>query len=303
MNTNVTQQATIIGTYSQRMLVKTSNNEVLFAKIKGKKIQPVCGDQIEISPIAQESDWLINKIIPRNNELTRSNYSHKREVIAANITMIAVVVSDPPKPDWFIVDRYIGAAESMGIKACIICNKIDLNWETEQYSKTIKNYQLIGYPVIYCSAETKSNLEKILEHLKNETAIFVGQSGAGKSSIINQISRNSNQLTQEISSKKKEGKHTTVNSNILDLDNGGKVMDSPGVRDYSPIIDSTYKVVGSFVEIEAEGLNCKFNNCSHAKEQSCAVKEAVNDERIDPRRYESYKRLLNITQKNNHKRY
>ncbi|MFQ3362161.1 MAG: ribosome biogenesis GTPase [Woeseiaceae bacterium] len=303
MNTNVTQQATIIGTYSQRMLVKTSNNEVLFAKIKGKKIQPVCGDQIEISPIAQESDWLINKIIPRNNELTRSNYSHKREVIAANITMIAVVVSDPPKPDWFIVDRYIGAAESMGIKACIICNKIDLNWETEQYSKTIKNYQLIGYPVIYCSAETKSNLEKILEHLKNETAIFVGQSGAGKSSIINQISRNSNQLTQEISSKKKEGKHTTVNSNILDLDNGGKVMDSPGVRDYSPIIDSTYKVVGSFVEIEAEGLNCKFNNCSHAKEQNCAVKEAVNDERIDPRRYESYKRLLNITQKNNHKRY
>jgi|TARA_B110000263_G_scaffold250194_1_gene271481 ribosome biogenesis GTPase len=303
MNTNVTQQATIIGTYSQRMLVKTSNNEVLFAKIKGKKIQPVCGDQIEISPIAQESDWLINKIIPRNNELTRSNYSHKREVIAANITMIAVVVSDPPKPDWFIVDRYIGAAESMGIKACIICNKIDLNWETEQYSKTIKNYQLIGYPVIYCSAETKSNLEKILEHLKNETAIFVGQSGVGKSSIINQISRNSNQLTQEISSKKKEGKHTTVNSNILDLDNGGKVMDSPGVRDYSPIIDSTYKVVGSFVEIEAEGLNCKFNNCSHAKEQNCAVKEAVNDERIDPRRYESYKRLLNITQKNNHKRY
>ena len=303
MNTNVTQQATIIGTYSQRMLVKTSNNEVLFAKIKGKKIQPVCGDQIEISPIAQESDWLINKIIPRNNELTRSNYSHKREVIAANLTMIAVVVSDPPKPDWFIVDRYIGAAESMGIKACIICNKIDLNWETEQYSKTIKNYQLIGYPVIYCSAETKSNLEKILEHLKNETAIFVGQSGVGKSSIINQISRNSNQLTQEISSKKKEGKHTTVNSNILDLDNGGKVMDSPGVRDYSPIIDSTYKVVGSFVEIEAEGLNCKFNNCSHAKEQNCAVKEAVNDERIDPRRYESYKRLLNITQKNNHKRY
>lgn len=303
MNTNVTQQATIIGTYSQRMLVKTSNNEVLFAKIKGKKIQPVCGDQIEISPIAQESDWLINKIIPRNNELTRSNYSHKREVIAANITMIAVVVSDPPKPDWFIVDRYIGAAESMGIKACIICNKIDLNWETEQYSKTIKNYQLIGYPVIYCSAETKSNLEKILEHLKNETAIFVGQSGVGKSSIINQISRNSNQLTQEISSKKKEGKHTTVNSNILDLDNGGKVMDSPGVRDYSPIIDSTYKVVGSFVEIEAEGLNCKFNNCSHAKEQNCAVKEAVNDERIDPRRYESYKRLLNITQKNNQKRY
>jgi len=303
MNTNVTQQATIIGTYSQRMLVKTSNNEILFAKIKGKKIQPVCGDQIEISPIAKESDWLINKIIPRNNELTRSNYSHKREIIAANITMIAVVVSDPPKPDWFIVDRYIGAAESMSIKACIICNKIDLNWKTEQYSKTIKNYQSIGYPVIHCSAETKSNLEKILEYLENETAIFVGQSGVGKSSIINQISRNSNQLTQEISSKKKEGKHTTVNSNILDLNNGGKVMDSPGVRDYSPIIDSTYKVVGSFVEIEAEGLKCKFNNCSHAKEQNCAVKEAVNDERIDPRRYKSYKRLLNITQKNNQKRY
>ncbi len=298
MNTNITQKATIIGTYSQRMLVRTINNEVYFAKIKGKKIQPVCGDQIEISSIPNESDWLINNIIPRKNELTRANYSHKREVIAANISMIVVVISDPPKPDWFIVDRYIGAAESMGVRACIICNKIDLHWETEQYSKIIKNYQLIGYPVIHCSAETKLNLEKILGHLKNETAIFVGQSGVGKSSIINQISQNSQQLTQAISSKKKEGKHTTVNSNILDLDNGGKVMDSPGVRDYSPIIDSTYKVVGSFIEIEAEGLKCKFNNCSHAKEQNCAVKEAVDEQRIDSRRYESYKRLLNITQKN-----
>ena len=127
MNTNVTQQAIIIGTYSQRMLVRTIHGDISFAKIKGKKIQPVCGDQVEISPIPNESDWLINKINPRKNELTRNNYSHKREVLAANITMIAVVVSDPPKPDWFIVDRYIGAAESMGVKACIICNKTDLN--------------------------------------------------------------------------------------------------------------------------------------------------------------------------------
>jgi ribosome biogenesis GTPase len=303
MNTNVTQQAIIIGTYSQRMLVRTIHGDISFAKIKGKKIQPVCGDQVEISPIPNESDWLFNKINPRKNELTRNNYSHKREVLAANITMIAVVVSDPPKPDWFIVDRYIGAAESMGVKACIICNKTDLNWETEQYKKTINTYRSIFYPVIHCSAEIQSNLDKILAHLKKETAVFVGQSGVGKSSIINQISRNSNQLTQEISRKKNEGRHTTVNSNILDLDNGGKVMDSPGVRNYSPIIDSTYKVVGSFIEIEAEGLKCKFNNCSHAKEQNCAVKEAVHDERIDPRRYESYKRLLNIIQKNNHKRY
>ena len=81
-------------------------------------------------------------------------------MIAANISMIVVVISDPPKPDWFIVDRYIGAAESMGVRACIICNKIDLHWETEQYSKIIKNYQLIGYPVIHCSAETKSKFRE-----------------------------------------------------------------------------------------------------------------------------------------------
>ena len=303
MNTNVTQAATIIGTYSQRMLIEKADGQVCFAKIKGKKIKPVCGDHIEVTPIPNEDDWLINAIKPRKNELTRNNNNHKREIIAANITMIAIVASDPPKPDWFIVDRYIGAAESMGIKACVISNKTDLDWCHPTYLKILKTYKQLGYPTVECSAKKRSNLEAIMTLLKNEITIFVGQSGVGKSSLINNIALKSNQLTQEISRKKNEGRHTTVNSSILNLKFGGKVMDSPGVRDYSPIIDTVYQVVGSFIEIETEGAFCKYHNCQHIKENKCAVKIAVKEGRIDKRRYDSYKRLLNITKKNNENIY
>ena len=297
MNTNVTQTATIIATYSQRMLIERADGQVCFAKIKGKRLKPVCGDHIETSPIQNEDDWLINAIKPRSNELTRNNNNHKREIIAANISMIAILTSDPPKPDWFIVDRYIGAAESMGIKACVINNKADLNWCSPTYTKILDTYRKLGYPTIDCSAKKKSNLKAIMTLLQDEMTIFVGQSGVGKSSLINVIALESNQLTQEISTKKNEGRHTTVNSCILNLKFGGKVMDSPGVRDYSPIIDTAYQVAGSFIEIEAEGANCKYHNCQHIKENTCAVKVAVDEKRIDQRRYDSYKRLLNITQK------
>ena len=217
--------------------------------------------------------------------------------------MLAITVGKPPKPDWFIVDRYIGAAELMGIKICIIINKEDLDWLNQEVKKIIDSYKEIGYPVITCSAKNKINLNAVNLQLKNNITIFVGQSGVGKSTIINNISYNSEQSTQIISTSTSMGRHTTVNSNMIDLPDGGSVIDSPGVREFIPSIDAKQKVISGFIEIQRYGMHCKYNDCLHIRENTCEVKSALTKKLINERRYESYKRLINMVKQPNKSKY
>jgi len=285
------------------MLVKTSDGEIHNVKIKGKTLKPVCGDEVEIASERNETERVIYKIHSRKNELARYNQNRKKEIIAANLSMLAITVANPPKPDWFIIDRYVGAAELMGIKICLIINKEDLDWINQKTKKIIDSYEEIGYPVIICSAKNKINLNAINLQLKNNITIFVGQSGVGKSTIINNITYESDQSTQAISTTTSLGQHTTVNFNMIDLPNGGSVIDSPGVREFIPIINSETKVISSFTEIQKHGIHCKYNNCLHIKENNCEVKSALKEKLISARRYESYKRLINIVKQSHKSRY
>ncbi|MEC9415037.1 MAG: ribosome small subunit-dependent GTPase A [Pseudomonadota bacterium] len=303
MNSNVSQRALIISTYSRRMLVKTLNGEIHNAKIKGKILKPVCGDKVEIVSERNEPEKIIYKIHTRKNELARYNQNRKKEIIAANLSMLAITVANPPKPDWFIVDRYIGAAELMGIKICLIINKEDLDWIDQETKKIIDSYNEIGYPIITCSAKKKINLNVINLQLKNNITIFVGQSGVGKSTIINNITYKSDQTTQAISETTSMGQHTTVNSNMIDLSDGGSVIDSPGTREFIPIINTETKVISSFAEIQKHGIHCKYNNCLHIRENICEVKSALRGKLISARRYESYKRLINAVKQSNKLKY
>jgi ribosome biogenesis GTPase len=133
--------------------------------------------------------------------------------------------------------------------------------------------------------------------LRDHTAIIVGQSGVGKSSIINSLLGEESLRTAEISGKTREGRHTTVNSELLDLPEGGTVIDSPGVRDYAPALTNAGQVLRGFREIDEAGQNCRFANCRHLREPGCAVKAAVESGAISARRYESYRRLLALTEK------
>lgn len=303
MNSNVSQPALIVSTYSRRMLVKTTDGKIHNAKIKGKILKPVCGDVVEIVSERNEPEKIIHKIHSRKNELTRYNQNRKKESIAANLSMLAITAGNPPKPDWFIVDRYIGAAELMDIKICIIINKEDLNWINQETKIIINSYKEIGYPVIACSAKKKINLNAINLQLKNNVTIFVGQSGVGKSTIINNISCNSEQSTKMISTTTSMGQHTTVNSNMIDLPDGGSVIDSPGVREFIPSIDSEKEVASSFIEIQKHGMHCKYNDCLHIRENNCEVKSALKGKLINERRYESYKRLINEVKQSNKLKY
>lgn len=291
--TSAMNRATVIATYSRRMRLRLEGGAEVDARIKGKRIKAVCGDEVEAQPLPNETDWLITRILDRRNELTRPNMRGKVEVLAANLDYLLVVAAAEPKPDWFIVDRYLCAAELMGIDAGVVFNKTDLAGESPD--NELQVYADIGYDVVRCSALLAEGLESVRELLHARCSIIVGQSGVGKSSVINSLVGEDVLATSAISDKSREGRHTTVNTAMIDLPGGGAIIDSPGVRDYAPALASPTIAALGFREVTAAAQDCRFANCQHLREPGCAVKDGVDSGSISERRYESYKRIVNLT--------
>ena len=293
MSIDTGETALVTGAFSRRMNLRLEKQDTdVAARIKGKTLRPVCGDKVIAQPIANEPDWLITSILPRDNELTRPDSRGRTEVLAANLSAVVVMAAVEPSPDWFVVDRYIAAAENMGAQSIVVFNKADLASSSADTDEVLREYAGCGYPVVKCSARTGNGIEELATLLATQTAIIVGQSGVGKSSVINFLIRDAGQRTAELSTSRGEGRHTTVSSVMLELPDGGVVIDSPGVRDYAPAIESADEVVQGFREINRTGSDCRFADCRHLREPDCAVKAAVDDGRISARRYESYKRLM-----------
>jgi len=288
-------RATVTATFSRRMRVRLPDGAEVDARIKGKRLKPVCGDTVTIEPLPDEHDWLITGVDERRNELTRPNASGRIEVLAANVDYVCVVAAAAPKPDWFIVDRYLCAAELMSIGAAVVFNKVDLDGGPA--AGELEVYRRIGYDVVPCSAVSGAGIDELATLLEGRRSIIVGQSGVGKSTIINRLIGAEIQPTAAISHKTREGRHTTVSSTMIPLPAGGEIIDSPGVRDYAPALQSAAIASQGFREIRRAAQECRFTNCWHLREPGCAVKEGAETGEISPRRYESYKRIVNLTRK------
>lgn len=297
MTVEIQQKCLVVGVYSRRMTLQLEHDGEIDARIKGKKLKPVCGDRVIAEPIQNEPEWLITDVCPRKNELTRPSNRGRKEILAANLDCVIAMAAIEPEPDWYIVDRYLAASEIMGAEGIVVLNKSDLSEAHDDTLDILEDYARIGYTVLTCSAETGVNLEQIEHAIDTRIGIIVGQSGVGKSSVINRIIQDGEQRIGALSKSTGEGRHTTVNSVMLPLISGGAVIDSPGVRDYAPSIENMDDVNFGFREIREHAQNCRFANCVHLREPSCAVKGAVETGEISARRYESYKRLKNTTQK------
>ena len=295
------ETALVVATYSRRMQLRLADGRKVDARIKGKRIKPVCGDHVEAEPIAGEADWLITALCDRRNELTRPNLRGQAEVLAANIDRLLVMAAPAPDPEWAIVDRYLCAAELIDASAAVIFNKSDLP-SGETVDEVLDDYTRIGYGAVRCSARTGLNVEAVAALLRDGVSIIVGQSGVGKSSLINRLLQDDRQRVAAVSERSGEGRHTTVNSALLQLPCGGAVIDSPGVRDYAPALRPE-EVVTGYREIAAAGRDCRFANCRHLREPGCAVKASVDTGAISKRRYDSYRHLLALTEKLASKRY
>ena len=282
--------ATVTSRHGAHLIVKDEQGKRRDCISAKKFSQVVCGDLVRCTAVNQDRDQLI-EVLPRKNELARrTEYADK--VIAANIDTMVIVSAIQPEPSLDLIDHYIVAAENLSANAIIVINKSDLT-NAEQSTQKIQNkYLKLPYPCIQTSTFVKKGLNELLECLQNQTCIFVGQSGVGKSSLINALIPTLKIETQEISENIQQGKHTTSATTLYDLPLGGELIDSPGVREFSlPKLDKG-KIMKGFCEINAIATECKYNDCIHIKEPACAVRQAVEENTINAERYASYKNMM-----------
>ena len=287
------ESAQIVECYGRRVVLRLADNSRVPAEVFGKRLKVVCGDEVRIEANPAKHALQVKEVLPRRSHLTRTDAQGRAEVLAANMTQLAVLISEQPCGDPFIVDRYLAGAELGDIKAIVIFTKSDLGMSADTQT-LMDDYRRAGYDVFNVSVQQENSLTALRAILKDEVSMFVGESGVGKSTLTNALLGNQAQLTRELSDSTGEGRHTTVSSALVPLPNGGALIDSPGVRDYAPPPVSDLQVAFAWREFRQYAGQCKFNNCLHLREPGCTIIAAVETTAISARRHESYKRLLNL---------
>lgn len=256
----------------------------------------VAGDNVKIK-VLEDGTGVIEEVFERFNKLYRRavGKGELEHVIVANIDQAIVVTSfNMPHVPWGFVDRLLIASERNNIKPIICINKIDLIEDWREVNEFIKVYgKKAGYEIIKTSAETGEGLDTLKKILKDKTSVFVGQSGVGKSALINAIEPGLNVRTTEVSEKTGKGRHTTTHTELHHLSFGGFIADTPGIKEFGLAGIEKNELGFYFPEFRKFIDECKFSNCTHTHEPDCAVKEAVHSGKIDKRRYMSYVNILN----------
>ena len=282
--------ATVVAAHGQRGELETDDGSRHRYIVRGRRMRVVCGDQVAWHNQSNSDSVIVSAFSQRRNELRRAAAGRGApEVLAANLSLLAVVLAPEPAPDWYVIDRYLCAAEQMRAAAMLLVNKCELD---NASLGALTDYEGLGYPIVRVSAHAGAGLTSLAELLAEHTAILVGQSGVGKSSLINALLPQATVQTGRLSAGSAEGRHTTTASIMYSLPGGGRLIDTPGVREFLPDLGSPADVAGGFREIAAAGRDCRFHNCLHLREPGCAVKAMVESGALPARRYDSYKRLL-----------
>lgn len=280
----------VIARYKRHALVESTPDKRHLCQFQSRTLNPVVGDQVSWLKDGKDTGT-IRLINTRSTELRRINSKGRPETVAANLTQLVIVIAETPAPDWFLLDRYLAAAELEHLRATIIFNKLDL---TETIPPTFYTYEKLGYPVSAVSAHKGTGLSAFSESMIGERNVVIGQSGVGKSSLINVLMGDNIQKVGQLSDKSNLGRHTTTTATLHRLSNGSELIDSPGVRDYAPYIGDTQKIQQGFRELLALSQDCRFSDCNHLAEPDCAIKAALVDGRITSKRYKSYKQLFEL---------
>ncbi|MCG8035479.1 MAG: small ribosomal subunit biogenesis GTPase RsgA [Candidatus Thiodiazotropha taylori] len=253
---------------------------------------PVCGDRV-IWQQVDEHSGVVTALQPRESVLSRPDYSGRQKPLAANISQLVIVLAPKPEPSGYLLDQYLVTAETIKIPPLIAINKIDLlTEETESaFIDQFEIYARIGYPIINISAKREHGLDTLIDHLKHETSILLGQSGVGKSSLINALLPDHDIETGRLSEATGLGRHTTSAATCYNLPQGGKLIDSPGVRSFRLTDLSREELEQGFAEFRPYIGQCRFHNCTHGHEPDCAIRAAVERGEIDRLRLENFLRL------------
>jgi len=253
----------------------------------------VCGDRVEWGPVDNNSGR-IHKVLPRNSLLSRPDPNGRVKPVAANIDQIVIVTASKPGINEGLIDRYLIASELTGIKPVILLNKIDLldNTALAETKQRLSVYERIGYTLLYASTRREHGLDLLMQNLVNKTNVLVGESGVGKSSLVNSLIPEINAQTSALSESTGTGKHTTSASRLYHIPESGQLIDSPGVREFGLWNITTEQAAQGYIEFHDYLGKCKFNDCRHTVEPGCAIKEAVEQGTINKERFERYQQII-----------
>lgn len=284
------QQTTgqVTATFGRQCTVETQDNEMLSCVTRGKKTGIVCGDWVTIQHTAK-GQGVIETIQPRESLLYRSD-AYRKKIIAANVTQIIIVVAAKPSFSEELINRCLVAAEDQHINVLIVLNKADLIEPTKLALDKLSLYEDLGYPLLSLSA--KQDISALLPHLENHLSVLAGQSGMGKSTLINALIPQANRATAEISTALDSGSHTTTHSQLYALNEKSKIIDSPGIQEFGLHHISAEELAWRFREFVPYIGKCKFHNCRHVNEPDCAILNAVDEGKINSRRLKYYQQIL-----------
>jgi len=286
------QRGIVIANYGQHVEVEDENGHHLRCFARKNLPALVAGDQITWQT-SDDNNGVVVAITPRNTELKRMESAQKQKVIAANIDMMIIVIAYQPLFSTLLIDRYLVAAECLGIQAMLLVNKSDLFTHDEQQELTqFATYQQLGYAPLSCSALKKTGIDQLIQQLENYTSVLVGQSGVGKSSLIATLLP-----TQDVTigklTQQQLGRHTTTTARLYHLPNNkGQIIDSPGVREFGLWHVTDQEIFYGFKEFRDYAGMCKFRNCQHSHEPGCAILQAVTEKNISAERLANYQQIM-----------
>lgn len=280
-------EGTIVAAHGRQYLVELADGRRILCFPRGKKSEIACGDRVCIQ-LSGDRQGVIESVAERSSLLYRSN-EFKQKLIAANATQIVIVVATEPSFSDELVTRGIVAAESQDMKIVIALNKCDLNERLAHALRTLEPFARLGYAIVQLAA--RAGAEPLTPYLAGQTSVLVGQSGMGKSTIINALIPGANARTREISEALDSGKHTTTHATLYRLDDLSALIDSPGLQEFGLHHLSQDAIEHGFQELHALQGKCRFRNCRHDREPDCAIQAAATAGTIDRRRYAVFRSL------------
>jgi ribosome biogenesis GTPase len=276
----------IVGAYRRRFEVETAPGTVQSCAIRGRTLAPACGDRVELE--AQGNDEVVIVSIQLRRSMLARQDAWRQKIVAANVdTVIGVVAVSPPfNPD--LIDRWAVAAEAAQCRFVLVVNKIDLP-DADGVVDRLSLYAKLGYALVPLRA--KQGIDPLRPHLAGAHSVLVGQSGMGKSTIINAATGEARAKTGAVSAALNAGTHTTTHTRLHHLDGDAWIVDSPGMQEFGLNQLSTAELEHAFVDFRPHLGNCRFRNCAHAEEPGCAIRAAVESGAVAQSRYAAYRRI------------
>ncbi|MFA7269026.1 MAG: ribosome small subunit-dependent GTPase A [Sterolibacterium sp.] len=284
---SLSTEGIIVAAFGRHYEIELADQSRITGFPLGKKSPYACGDRVELAA-SSSSQAQILRHLHRTSLLYRSD-AYRQKLIVANATQLVLVAATEPSFSDELLTRALVAAETEGLRSIIVLNKIDLATHLDSARKRLATLEKLGYPVIELCA--RRDTTPLIPYLAGELSVLVGQSGMGKSTLINALVPSAAAATREISESLDSGKHTTTHARLYRLAHGGALIDSPGLQEFGLAHLTRGAIEQGFVEFRPYLANCRFRDCSHRSEPGCAIKTAVEEKKIDERRYALYLRL------------